>query len=418
MTTWGRAAVLGSHEMNSAVGGVGGLTDCSSGSGCNLMKEGVQVGNVKIEGPPTRVLVSILEASVGRGFSAAMYDKLDKPHSLVPCDANKLLPCVSALKGESVLGLAAAATGTMTDISCLYVVLICRACMSCLYVVLICRATGTMTDMAVSLSLQVDTSVVKSRGGCYTTDAKTLKICLPGAVGMYRFVDGRWKTDSQPTKDSTQMALQYTGKLDTMSGANAGLPALSDSARSATVALLASSPCCDYKGSGAVCGEKVCLDKEEREQVYTESIVLGQGTLAKMPAIGLTDRPAFQSASDVAAASVFGNAAKEIKLEHGWMQICPSGEQCAVNIAESKWYAPRFGHVVKTVGASNVLIYGGVGCKVVLLICRAYMSVRAMYAYTAVSGARCVCVCVCLYEYIARTDLYSYTAVSGARATR
>ena len=139
MTTWGRAAVLGSHEINSAVGGVGGLTDCSSGSGCNLKKEGVQVGNVKIEGPPTPVLVSILEASVGRGFSAAMYDKLDKPHSLVPCDANKLLPCVSALKGESVLGLAAAATGTMTDISCLHVVLICRACMSCLHVVLTCR---------------------------------------------------------------------------------------------------------------------------------------------------------------------------------------------------------------------------------------------------------------------------------------
>ena len=57
-----------------------------------------------------------------------------------------------------------------------------------------------------------------------------------------------------------------------------------------TWAALATSPCCDYEGAGAACGDAVCLDTTDPSDSAVK-IQLGEGTLSKMPAVDLTDRP-------------------------------------------------------------------------------------------------------------------------------
>lgn len=59
-----------------------------------------------------------------------------------------------------------------------------------------------------------------------------------------------------------------------------------------TWAAIATSPCCDYEGLGASCGDAVCTDDKAGDSTDGKvKIQLGGGTLSKMPAVDFTDQP-------------------------------------------------------------------------------------------------------------------------------
>ena len=131
-----------------------------------------------------------------------------------------------------------------------------------------------------------------------------------------------------------------------------------------TWAALATSPCCDYEGSGTACGDKMCLTANNvQEYGQSVTVALGGGTLSKMPVVGLTDRPLFTSQDAIQASVSLCVEAKTMQLRVGWTQMCPGSMSCGANVVDLISYPSHFGHVVQAVGASALIIYGGMGCK-------------------------------------------------------
>jgi hypothetical protein len=130
--------------------------------------------------------------------------------------------------------------------------------------------------------------------------------------------------------------------------------------------------CCDYDGVPALCGDKICRPGDAQSGLLA-TIILGAGTLSKMPGVALTDRPAFTNADEIvrSAQPTTGTAPKTLELiQHAhappdtWFQLCPGGAApCSNSSPDPSWPAPRFGHSVVAVGFSTVLVYGGMGCS-------------------------------------------------------
>ena len=91
-----------------------------------------------------------------------------------------------------------------------------------------------------------------------------------------------------------------------------------------------------------------------------------------MPGVSPTNRPPFRSVADVDDATAFhAETPKPMKLRFGWSELCPEiqsgqSQSCTPGATQHTaiaWFPPRFGHAVKTVGTSTVLIFGGIGCS-------------------------------------------------------
>ena len=205
----------------------GSMSDCSTG--CPIYKANSQdtqelLAMVTFDSLPAsgEMAVSALEAITGRGLSQPMHGKLARPHSTVPCNkatAADPAPTCSAIAGKEL---------SLIDVQ---------------------LSGGSAPSANLTLTIPVDPSVIKGRGGCYTTETKT------------------------PDVD---------------------------------------------------------------------------------------DATAFQAETP-----------KPMKLRSGWSEFCPEiqsgqSQSCtpgATQHTAMEWFPPRFGHAVKTVGTSTVLIFGGIGCS-------------------------------------------------------
>ena len=289
--------------------------------------------------------VSALEAIKGRGLSQPMHGKLARPHSTVPCNkatAADPAPTCSAIAGKEL---------SLIDVQ---------------------LSGGSVPSANLTLTISVDPSVVKGRGGCYTTETKTLTICLAGWVGLHKYAQEpgkppEWTPEAIVTGRSSHNILQTGAASVTISQA--------ELRPSATWSLLTKPPCCDYNGAGAACGDQICyayVDAEGPSWEWKPKILLGEGTRSKMPGVSPTNRPPFRSVADVDDATAFhAETPKPMKLRFGWSELCPEiqsgqSQSCtpgATQHTAMEWFPPRFGHAVKTVGTSTVLIFGGIGCS-------------------------------------------------------
>ena len=322
--------LLGSNERVLAAG------SCQSGCSPTLSKAdeaGIPVSVAKVtfaSGATTKqITLSTPEAIVGRGVTQKMYARLDKPGDSVQCnqasDADPTPTC-STFAGK---------LGSMLQVD-------------------IAGKQGLAGDGA-TLELEVDERVVRRRGGCFVKEDKTLKLCVPGVVGLYKFneVTNAWESKEKPSSlNVDEMKVSMTGVISF-----------------STFAALATPQCCDYEGVGASCGDKVCQNSATS---LNATILMGGGTLSKMPGVQLTNRRAFTTVAEVdrAAQPATGAEPKTLDLKQTspdpvtWYQLCPGGAMsCSDAEPDPNWPAPRFGHSVVTVGYSTVLIYGGIGCS-------------------------------------------------------
>ena len=253
--------------------------------------------------------ISLTEAVVGRGVSSVMKTRLPKPGPEVTCNP------VSVEDPSPTCSSFAGLSSTMLDV----------------------KLNGVQElSSGVAIQMAVDSSVVRRRGGCYTTATKTLTICLPGLVDLYRFNESSkaWETDTPPLDlDSVPASVSKSG-IKSFS----------------TWTPLATPKCCDYEGTGKACGDKVCLLPGQATKNEVR-ILLGDGTLTKMPSVGLTDRPAFKTIDEIKNSySSSSGSTSALKIRSGWQQMCPSGPDetntvhCDSNLASQagrQWFPAR-----------------------------------------------------------------------------
>jgi len=311
--------------------------ECGAGAACTLFRADVQgddvstsVATVEFVALAAPMTASTPEAIVGRGVTNLMHATLPRPGATVECNA------ATEADPEPTCSTFAGKLGSMLHFK-----------------------PGSVDGGAgsvVTLALGVDEYVVRRRGGCYLKEDKTLKLCLPGYVGLYRFNASAkaWAAGHNVTSQTTATALntaEVTIERESVTGLS-------------TYAALATAPCCDYDGHGAACGDKVCVQHVTNPAA---AIMLGGGTLTKMPGVAFTDRPPFTNPEEVAAAANPSSDTPkilELKSPNTWYRMCPGGAMtCLDNEPDPAWPEARFGHSAQTVGFSTVLIYGGMGCK-------------------------------------------------------
>lgn len=131
---------------------------CDTNAACALKKANSQgvvetvaaVSFAAVQEPS--MVVGTPEALVSRGLSTQMYAALPAVSARVPCNvasASDTMPTCSTLAGK---------LGTLLTV-----------------------AAASLANNAV-LNLLLETSVVRRRGGCITTDTQSFDICLPGAA--------------------------------------------------------------------------------------------------------------------------------------------------------------------------------------------------------------------------------------------
>jgi hypothetical protein len=251
--------------------------------------------------------------------------------------------------------------------------------------------SGAEPAVGVNLELNIDDSIVRRRGGCYFYDSMNVTLCLRGKVGLYKFnaVGQFWEKDAavNPWEEEVNPSfwkidddeshtidlLELMAAVEITSNSSHEFETLSDIFQradlnddlaidedeytslsskvsttnvtsSSTWAALATSPCCDYEGTGAPCGDKI-LRLPWMDYYGSESkvkILLGDGVFSNKPGFPLTDRPAFKSVDDVLASRAVGSMPTPMKLRSGWRQLCPSqigDEPCEGNVASLDWCA-------------------------------------------------------------------------------
>ena len=211
------------------------------------------------------------------------------------------------------------------------------------------------TEETVQVKFMVDQAVLRRRGECITPETNTVTVCLPGYVGIFKYADvgdnKEWKfvpdlRESPLDAHPAHASRRYTD-LSSVIPPN-------DLTVSGEYAVLAVPPCNDYSGTGRAGGDKVCSEgPAHSDRAY---VVLGGGTISKVPAVDSTSRPSFENkeALDAYLSTVSGeNAVYEARRP--WTLIDLSRFPTTV-------LPPRFGHAASVVSGSRVLIYGGIGC--------------------------------------------------------
>ena len=205
-----------------------------------------------------------------------------------------------------------------------------------------------------TLSLSLSLSHTHTHTQCYTPESNTVSVCLPGSVGVYKYVHSvsKWQflpdvrqaaTDSRATYQSRAYSRLISKVPKEVSAITA-------------YAALAVSPCSDYAGRGRAGGDLVC-HVDGAPAASAAYMVLGGGTISKMPSIDATSRPSLGSLGDLQAyeQSLTGENV-EYKPRKPWQKVDLSNYPTASLPA-------RFGHAMASVSGSRVLIYGGIGCS-------------------------------------------------------
>jgi hypothetical protein len=204
----------------------------------------------------------------------------------------------------------------------------------------------------VRLAIEVDTPLVRVRGGCYTPESNVVTVCLAGYVGLYKY-DGskrgwHFVPDVKQLDEEAQLPAHVSRTYTRLES-----KVLRDESSSTSYVVLTTPPCNDYMGSGRAGGDKVCLTASA---THTPAYAtLGGGTISKMPAIEKTSRPAFASKAALLSYSD--------SMTGGNVQYTPRKSWQKVDLSRwTKVLPARFGHATATVSGSRVLIYGGIGC--------------------------------------------------------
>jgi hypothetical protein len=214
------------------------------------------------------------------------------------------------------------------------------------------KQTLAFNNDEVRVEIEVDTPLVRVRGGCYTPESNVVTVCLAGYVGLYKYDDsGRgWHfiPDVQQRDAEAQLPAHASRMYTRLES-----KVLRDVSSSTSYVVLTTPPCNDYMGSGRAGGDMVCLTASS---THTPAYAtLGGGTISKMPAIEKTSRPAFASHAALLSYSD--------SMTGGNVQYTPRKSWQKVDLSRwTKVLPARFGHATATVSGSRVLIYGGIGC--------------------------------------------------------
>ena len=146
----------------------------------------------------------------------------------------------------------------------------------------------------VEVELVVDQEVLRERGKCYTPESNIVTVCLPGYVGLYRYIDNEVKNEwefvpdvrQNPNAKKPSHASRMFQKLTTKVSR--------EIASSTLYVALATAPCNDYNGQGRAGGDLICLE-EGGPATSTSFAALGGGTISKIPSIPATSRPTLSS---------------------------------------------------------------------------------------------------------------------------
>ena len=211
----------------------------------------------------------------------------------------------------------------------------------------------------VEVEMMIDEAVLRKRGTCYTPESNTVTVCLPGYVGIYKYVDSdsrhEWEfvpdiRESSASKGPTHQSRVYKTLISKIKG---------QLSSSSIYAVLATSPCNDYQGAGRAGGDRICVRGDEKDAASSEAYaLLGAGTISKFPSIASTSRPPVETeaALDQYLKAISSDDA-DFKPRQPWKLVDLSKFPTA-----SASFEPRFGHAMACVSGTRVLIYGGVGC--------------------------------------------------------
>jgi len=225
------------------------------------------------------------------------------------------------------------------------------------------KAVVPFLNNQVEVELAVDQAVVRQRGNCYTPDTNTLTVCLPGSVGLFRYIDSdslqtgwyilqdvRQPDDADKPAPESRMYSTLRSKVP--------IDALDTS-----YVALAVSPCNDYNGMGLAGGDLICRNSKVI-QLDQSHASLGGGTISKMPSIADASRPSIGSLSsfDSYLKSMAGGDVK-YRPRKSW-QLVDLSKYVPTCVGVCSPLPARYGHAMATVSGSRVLIYGGIGCSV------------------------------------------------------
>ncbi len=210
------------------------------------------------------------------------------------------------------------------------------------------------------VELGLDQEVTRKRGGCYTPESSILTVCLPGSVGLFKYMRTRNRWQFVP--DLREPANEWPG-FDSRSYSILRSN-LSDSEPSSVYVALAVSPCSDYSagtayvpGNGRSGGDMICSDGDYHSTEIAE-LSLGTGAVSKMPSLPATSRPQIGDFQTYGAYQerMSGDSAM-YEPRRVWERVDLSTYDPPPSLSA------RYGHAMAVVSGTRVLIYGGFGCS-------------------------------------------------------
>ena len=212
----------------------------------------------------------------------------------------------------------------------------------------------------VQVELGLDQEVTRKRGGCYTPESNILTVCLPGYVGLFKYMRTRNRWQFVP--DLREPANEWPG-YDSRSYSILRSN-LSDSEPISVYVALALSPCSDYSagttyipGTGRSGGDMICSDGDYHSTDIAE-LSLGTGAVSRMPSLPASSRPRIADFQTYSAyqEQLSGDSAT-YEPRRLWERVDLSTYDPPVSLPA------RYGHAMAVVSATRVLIYGGFGCS-------------------------------------------------------
>lgn len=197
-----------------------------------------------------------------------------------------------------------------------------------------------LSEVGSSLTMQIENSLLRLQGGCYTDDDKTISVCVPGYSGLYEYSEASEKWVLLSGADfASRSAASFSTRLS-----GSGL-----------FAVMTIAPCYDYEGQGKAGGDRVCAIDPESSSDPSTPALLGGGTMSKMPSVSRATRPAISSLAalkEYIAGDTSGGA-RMYTTRTPWYDWTP---------LEGALMPARFGHSMAAVDGTRILIYGGTGC--------------------------------------------------------
>ena len=121
------------------------------------------------------------------------------------------------------------------------------------------KAPAVFLNDEVHVELQLDQLLLRRRGGCYTPESNTVRVCLPGYVGLYREINTDTQNEWQFVPDVRQSQGDTWPSRDSRMYTSLISKIRADELASTSYIALAVAPCNDYGGAGRAGGDLICL---------------------------------------------------------------------------------------------------------------------------------------------------------------